>query len=72
MIGNAGGADIKVFDATDGITLLEPLESGFFQVTVIYSSQFPDGRFKSVHSRHSSLLGTPLPSQYYGSCTALR
>ena len=72
MIGNNGGSDIVVSGADDGITLLEPLESGFFQMTVKYAAITSTGHFKAVHSRHSSIMGTPLPSQYYGSCAALR
>lgn len=72
MIGNNGGADIVVSGADDGIALLEPLESGLFQMTVIYAAQTGSGRFKAVHSRHSSIMGTPLPSQYYGSCAGFR
>lgn len=72
MIGNNGGSDIVVSGADEGITLLEPLESGFFQMTVIYAAHNSSGSFKAVHSRHSSLMGWPLPSQYYGSCSAFR
>ena len=72
MIGNAGGVDVRVIEAFEGITLIEPLESGFLQITAIYSAQNGDGRFKAVHSRHSAFTGMPIPSQYYGSCAALR
>lgn len=72
MIGNAGGVDVRVIEGDAGITLIEPLESGFLQITAIYAAQNRDGRFKAVHSRHSAFTAMPIPSQYYGSCAALR
>jgi len=47
-----------------GITLIEVLPTGAVQTTTIAK----DGR--SVHSRHSIIIGDLVPSQYFGQCTA--
>ena len=72
MIGNNGGVDVIVIDATEVITILERTPSGVVQLTAIYSARQQDGTFKAVHSRHSAAFGgEPIPSQYYGSCKSL-
>jgi hypothetical protein len=63
LIGNAGVSDVEVFNGDQGITFQEKLGSGAIQTTTISHKDR-----KSVHSRHSMLGGTLVPSQYYGDC----
>ncbi len=72
LIGNIGGADVTVLSSVEALSIIERTMSGSLQVTVIYLSQLPDGTFKAVHSRHTTMLGgVPMPSQFYGTCQAL-
>jgi len=63
LIGNAGVSDLDVFNGDQAITFQEKLATGAIQTTTISHT---DGR--SVHSRHSVMNGTFVPSQYYGIC----
>ncbi len=63
LIGNAGMSDVAVFNGDQAITFAETLGTGVIQTTSISHT---DG--KSVHSRHSILGGSFVPSQYYGAC----
>src|SRR2546426_631563 len=63
LIGNAGMADVDVYNGDQGITFQEKLGSGAIQTTTI---SHKNGQ--SVHSRHSILSGNFVPSQYYGEC----
>jgi len=62
LIGNNGLADVEAFVGKSGITFAEKLVTGAVQTTTITSSG------ESVHSRHSILAGSLIPSQYYGKC----
>jgi len=63
LIGNAGMSDVDVYNGDQGITFQEKLVTGAIQTTTI---SHKDGT--SVHSRHSMLGGSLVPSQYYGEC----
>jgi hypothetical protein len=63
LIGNAGMSDVAVLNGDQAITFAETLGTGVIQTTSI---SHRDG--KSVHSRHSILGGSFVPSQYYGVC----
>ncbi|MCP2125782.1 hypothetical protein [Bradyrhizobium ottawaense] len=63
LIGNAGVSDVAFFNGDQAITFEERLTTGAIQTTSISHT---DGR--SVHSRHSILSGSFVPSQYYGAC----
>lgn len=63
LIGNAGVSDVAVFNGDQAITFQEKLGTGVIQTTTISHT---DGR--SVHSRHSIMGGTFVPTQYYGVC----
>lgn len=63
LIGSLGMSDVEVYNGDQGITFQEKLGTGVIQTTTI---SHKDGR--SVHSRHSMLSGSLVPSQYYGEC----
>ncbi|WP_439643872.1 hypothetical protein [Gemmatimonas sp.] len=71
LISNQGAEDISAHLADDAIFLLESTLSGHLQVTAIYEPRGQDGLYKAVHSRHTSMMDHPLPSQFYGSCRPL-
>lgn len=62
LIGNNGLADVEAFVGKSGITFAEKLVTGAIQTTTITSTG------ESVHSRHSILSGSLIPTQYYGKC----
>ena len=67
LIGNQGAGDISVFLTSAGVHFIEQTAFG----SVMYTSIFPfrvGDAFAAVTSRHISLLGAPLPSQYHGTC----
>jgi hypothetical protein len=68
MIGNAGSDDVDVLFGADVLHFLEVTPIGNLNVTTIFASAVKSGKFKSVHSRHVNLIGSPLPSQAYGFC----
>ena len=63
LIGRLGLSDVEAHAGNLGVTFMEKLSGGTVQTTTITN----DGN--SVHSRHSTLVGKLIPSQYYGRCT---
>ena len=63
MIGNAGAAPVHPVIGEDQVTFFETTPSGNFMMTTIDFAQL-----KSVHSRHTVMIGGLVPSQYYGKC----
>lgn len=72
LIGNAAAADVSVIAGDNGITLLELTGAGNLLVTVVHLAKDSLGRFKAVTSRHTAVLGNPIPSQAYGACRAFQ
>ena len=64
LLGNNGSAKVHKIDGTEGITFIEVTGTGVVMTTAIAIDTM-----KSIHSRHSILLGEFIPSQNYGSCT---
>jgi hypothetical protein len=62
IIGNAGMSDVATVGGNQGITFQETLSSGAVQTTTIANDA------SSVHSRHTMIRGSLMPSQYYGTC----
>jgi hypothetical protein len=60
--GNNGVSPVFAIQGTEGITFLEPLQSGAVQMTVVAANG------SSAHSRHTLIAGDLVPSQYYGTC----
>jgi hypothetical protein len=69
IIGNAGAEDLLVFGGADSVAFVEQVPVGAVNVTTVYAWRDTQGRFKSVHSRHTA-IGGPSPSQNYGFCQA--
>ena len=53
---------VKVISGIDGMTFLEVLVTGAVQTTTM------NKRGEAVHSRHTIILGSLVPGQYYGTC----
>ncbi len=69
LIGNQGAVDVMVLPSPAGITFLEATSVGNVNFTTVYSAYCgPPGNFCAVMSRHMNLRGTPLSSQYHGTC----
>jgi hypothetical protein len=49
---------------------LEVATEGFWNITTIYEKDAAAGVYPAVHSRHLGLAGSPVFSQYAGTCTA--
>jgi hypothetical protein len=69
FVGNAGTSDVTVQATRSGLLITEMTAIGTPQVTFIYNiSHETAGTYLVTHSRHTSLPGSPLPSQYHGVC----
>ena len=63
-----GKGNLKIVRAIGANHYLEVITEGYLNVTTIYDGEASDGSLPAVHSRHIGLLGTPVVSQYYGTC----
>jgi len=63
-----GKGGLKIVRAIGANHFLEVITEGFLNITTIYGAAASDGSFPAVHSRHIGLLGTPVVSQYHGTC----
>lgn len=63
-----GKGDLKLVRAIGANHFLEVITEGFLNITTIYEPSAPGLPYPAAHSRHFGLLGTPVVSQYYGSC----
>ncbi len=70
LITPQGKGDLKIVRAIGANHFLEVITEGFLNITTIYGAAASDGSFPAVHSRHIGLLGTPVVSQYHGTCKA--
>ncbi len=70
LITENGKGGLKIVRAIGANHFLEVITEGFLNITTIYGSPASDGSFPAVHSRHIGLLGTPVVSQYHGTCKA--
>jgi hypothetical protein len=78
LISNAGTNDVFVLSGRVGsIHLLETTAFGNLNITTVFniSKISVSNSVEAVHSRHNAFpegaKTSPLPSQYYGSCTAM-
>ncbi len=67
-IGNVGVSDVAVFPSFAGISFLEVTPSGNFVFTTVLAEYNADGDFIAVTARHMALSGTPMVSQFHGTC----
>ena len=70
LITESGKGGLKIVRAIGANHFLEVITEGFLNITTIYGAPASDGSFPAVHSRHIGLLGTPVVSQYHGTCKA--
>lgn len=73
MIGEFA-TDVTVINGNRSIHLVEKTKSGNMAITTIFlilDSKLNLEKYPFVHSRHMSIMGMPIPSQYYGYCTRL-
>ena len=76
LIGELGSTDVELVSAAAGLTFAELTPNGPNVTTVYaYYNSAVARRFLMVQSRHMVILppvGTPTPSQYYGTCEVLQ
>mgnify|MGYP001823108131 CR=1 FL=1 len=63
-----GTGDLRIVRAIGANHFLEVVTEGFLNITTIYATQDVKGPRPAVHSRHFGLFGTPVVSQYQGTC----
>ena len=69
LIGNQGASDVAALVTPAGVTFIEETGFGNIAVTTVFSDYAKGTRdFVVVHSRHMGGLGSPIPSQYHGTC----
>ncbi|MEO0809085.1 MAG: hypothetical protein AAFW82_00315 [Pseudomonadota bacterium] len=68
LIATEGKGNLKVVRAIGANHYLEVVAEGYLNVTTVYDEEAADGSLPAVHSRHFGLLGTPVVSQYHGTC----
>jgi hypothetical protein len=69
LIGNAGASDLRYWKGAWTWNFVEVTDTGNVMTTTVFDTS--NGKdFPAVHSRHTSVVGEPLPSQYRGTCSA--
>ena len=69
LIGNQGASDVAALVTPAGVTFIEETSFGNLSITTVFSDYAKGTHdFVVVHSRHIGGLGSPLPSQYHGTC----
>lgn len=69
LIGNQGASDVAALVTSAGVTFIGETSFGNLSITTVFSDYVKGTRdFVVVHSRHIGGLGSPLPSQYHGTC----
>jgi hypothetical protein len=67
-LGENGASNETVLATPTGLTFIEKTGSGNVVVTTVFATKRTSQDFIAVMSRHMSMLGTVVPSQYYGTC----
>jgi len=68
LITPKGKGDLKIVRAIGANHFLEVVTEGFLNITTIYDAAVGTAIYPAVHSRHFGLFGTPVVSQYQGTC----
>jgi hypothetical protein len=69
LIGNSGASDLRFWKGAWTWNFVEVTDTGNVMTTTVFDAS--NGKdFPAVHSRHTSVVGEPLPSQYRGICAA--
>ena len=73
VVGASGSADVSAFLTGTGWNVIEQTPIGNFILTTVFASGRTGELYPAVHSRHLGDVGAPpSPSQYFGSCEAVR
>ena len=73
IVGATASASASAFVTDTGLNVIEQTPIGNFILTTVFANGQTGGRFMAVHSRHlGDLSAPPGPSQYFGSCEAVR
>ena len=74
IIGNVGAGDISVLVTPVGLTFIEQLPSGGLNFTTVFAHfvEPENVALAAVTSRHLTIGGSPLPSQFHGTCVILQ
>ena len=68
LIGNARASDVQFWKGAWTWNFVEVTDTGNVMTTTVFDRS--NGKdFPAVHSRHTSVAGEPLPSQYRGDCS---
>ena len=65
-----GTGQLRVVQAVSATHFLEMVTEGYLNVTTIYDKDEGNGTYPAVHSRHFSVMGQPIVTQYQGFCEA--
>ena len=68
VIGNMGAGGLIVVAGIYGLAFIERFPSGLSITTVFADCKQGTPEFIAVLSRHVALFGSPIPSQFYGTC----
>jgi hypothetical protein len=63
-----GTGSLRVVQAVNAMHFLEVAIEGALYITTVFDKDDSTGTYPAVHSRHFSLLGQPIVTQYQGSC----
>lgn len=72
VIGPTGASDLVVTYGTYGLTFTESFVTGIAITTVFPEYKKGTKDFIAVLSRHVGVIGSPLPSQYHGTCVVMQ
>jgi hypothetical protein len=71
-IGRQLTSDTTLYLTQVGMTFVEQTESGDISIATVFSDYRRGSKeYMAVYSRHNSIIGSPAPSQYHGSCEVL-
>lgn len=70
LTGPGGSGTVKMLVTSAGVTFVETLGSGGVIFTTVYASTDTAARtYLVADTRHNSILGSPIISQFFGVCT---
>jgi hypothetical protein len=64
----SGTGSLRVVQAVNALHFLEVAIEGALYITTVFDKDDSNGTYPAVHSRHSSLLGEPIVTNYQGYC----
>jgi hypothetical protein len=71
-IGRQSTSNTALYMTPLGLTFVEQAGTGNISIATVFSDYRKGGKeYMAVYSRHVSIIGSPTPSQYHGSCELL-